>query len=122
MYFHPTVDSEHDMRLNLSSFEIIPADDPTIQNFISSITMQSPDVISLVPLGSDEEWTATILRHKIRNAYFLKDSESTPERKKYLITVSTVREYKIKQGDLNPCDPKQVDLGKVRAETEVEVS
>ena len=49
--------SEHDMRLQLSGFKIIPADDPIIHDVLSHISMStsSPNTISLVPLGTDKE-------------------------------------------------------------------
>ena len=105
------------MRLDLSSFNIISADNPMIHNFLSTVTMTSQDTISLVPLGPDSEWTMTVLRQKIRRAYYLKDSETN----KYLVTICSVREYKTKERDLKPSDAIEVNMGDIREETEIEV-
>lgn len=112
--------SEHDMRLQLSGFKIIPADDPIIHDVLSHISMStsSPNTISLVPLGTDKEWTVTILRQKTRKSYYLKDPEKNNY---YLVVVCAVREYQTKQSDLKPSDAINVNMDKIKEEMEVEV-
>ena len=79
--------------------------------------MTDPNTISLVPVGPDREWTVTILRQRTRKAYHLKGAEG-----KYVITISAVREYRMKERDLKPSDAVEINMDKIREETEIEVS
>lgn len=110
--------SEHDLRLDLSSFKLTSATEyPVLQEFLSSMAKTSSDTISLVPVGPDSEWVATILRQRTRKAYHLRESVG----KKYLVTTSAVREYKMKERDLKPSDTIEVSFDKIKEETEIEV-
>lgn len=110
--------SEHDLRIDLSSFKLTSATEyPMFQEFLTSVVKMSPNTISLVPVGPDSEWTVTILRQRTRKAYHLRE----PVGKKYLVTISYVREYKMKEMDLKPSDIKEVNLDKIMEETEIEV-
>jgi hypothetical protein len=109
--------SEYDMRLDLSSFKIISADDQVICDFLSTVAMTPQHTISLVPVGSDREWAVTILRQKIVRAYHLSDFGT----RKYMVTVTSVREYKTKERDLKPSDPIEVDMDMIKEEAEIEV-
>ena len=100
-------------------------DDPTVQNFLATVTMPAEDIVSFVPLGPDEEWTVRMLRHKIRKAYFINDPDSQRGGKvlsKYLVTISAVREYEIKREDLKSCDTTEVGPGDAIGRIELEVS
>ena len=110
--------SAYDLRLDLSTFKIIPADDQVIHDFLSTVETTPQHTISLMPVGPDRDWVVTIIRHKVKKAYYLKDSES----RKYLVTVCSVREYKTKEGDLKPSDPLEVNIDGIKEETEIEVS
>ena len=79
--------------------------------------MTPQHTISFVPVGSDREWAATILRHKIVRAYYLDDFRT----RNHLITVTSVREYKTKERDLKPSDPIEVNMNDIKEETEIEV-
>lgn len=110
--------SEYDLRLDLSTFKIIPADDRVIHDFLSKIEKISQHTISLVPVGPDRDWVVTIIRHKVKRAYYLEDSGI----RKYLVSICSVREYKTKEGDLKPSDPMEVNMDRMKEETEIEVS
>ena len=110
--------SEHDLRLDLSSFKLTStAEYPMFQEFLSSVAKTSPNTISLVPVGPDSEWAVTILRQRTRKAYHLRESVG----RKYLVTISAVREYRMKERDLKPSDTLEVNLDKIPEETEIEV-
>ena len=102
----------------MSTFKIIPADDRTILDFLSKMEMTPQRTISLVPVGPDRDWVMTIIRHKVKRAFYLKDSGM----RKYLVTICSVREYKAKEGDLKPSDPIEVNMDRMKEETEIEVS
>ena len=99
----------------MSTFKIIPADDQIIHDFLSKMEMTPQRTISLVPVG---DWVVTIIRHKVKRAFYLKDSGM----RKYLVTICSVREYKAKEGDLKPSDPIEVNMDRMKEETEIEVS
>ena len=114
------------MRVSLNSIEIDSPDNPTVQNFLATVTMpaESDDIVSFVALGPDEEWTVRMLRHKTRKAYFLSsDAEIVDERSrsKYMVTVSAVREYELQRDDLKSCDTIEVGPGDARGHIELEV-
>ena len=113
------------MRVSLNSIDIDSPDNPTVQNFLATVTMPEDDVISFVPLGPDEEWTVRMMRHKTRKAYFLSsdaDIVGDRSRSKYMVTVSAVREYEIQAEDLKSCDMLEVGPGEARGHVELEVS
>ena len=79
--------------------------------------IKSANTISLVPVGPNQEWTVSIIRQKTTKAYNL----DCPDGKKYLITVSSVREYRTKERDLKTSDDLEVDMGIIKEEIEIEV-
>ena len=114
------------MRVSLNSINIESPDNPTVQNFLTTVTMPTDATISFVPLGPDEEWTVRMLRHKTRKAYFLSSDESNVDssersQSKYLVTVSAVREYELHREDLKSCDTTEVGPGDARGHIELEV-
>lgn len=110
--------SDHDLRIDLSSFKIATAEDyPTFCEFLSTIEMTSPNSISLVPAGPNREWTVSIIRQKTTKAYNLE----CPEGKKYLITICSVHEYRTKEKDLKPSDRLEVDMDTIKERIEIEV-
>ena len=105
--------------MDLSSFKIASSDDyPIFREFLSTVEMVSPNTISVVPVGPNQEWTLSIIRQKTTKAYHFDCSEG----KKYLVTVSTIRDYKTKEKDLMPSDCLQVDMDTIKEEKEIEVS
>ena len=109
--------SEHDLRLDLSTFKIISPFDEVVHDFLSKVAMTAQHTISFVPVGPDREWAVTVLRHKIVRAYYLHDART----KNCLITVTFVREYKTKERDLKPSDPIEVNINNIKEEIEIEV-
>ena len=112
------------MRVSLNSIEIDSPDNPTVQNFLATVTMSADDTISFVPLGPDEEWTVRMLRHKIRKAYFFSSGAEIVDersRSKYMVTISAVREYELKGDDLKSCDMTEIGPGDARGHIELEV-
>ena len=89
------------MRLSLSSYGMVPHDDPTVQKFVSHVTSPEPDILTFVPQPHDKEWTARIVRHKKRHAYLY-------EQRNYLVTVSKISSYDVESDDLKPL--KQAEL------------
>ena len=111
------------MRVSLNSIEIDSPDNPTVQNFLATVTMSADDVISFVALGPDEEWTVRMMRHKTRKAYFLSsdaDIVDDRSRSKYMVTISAVREYELKREDLKSCDIVEIGA-ETRGHIELEV-
>ena len=112
------------MRVSLNSIEIDSPDNPTVQNFLATVTMPADDVISFVALGPDEEWTVRMMRHKTRKAYFLSsDADIVDDRSqsKYMVTISAVREYELQREDLKSCDMMEIGPGEARGHIELEV-
>lgn len=112
------------MRVSLNAIDMGSPEDPTVQNFLATVTMPAEDIVSFVPLGPDEEWTVKMLRHKTRTAYFINDPDSQRDGKvlsEYLVTISAVREYEIKREDLKSCDTTEVGPGDARGHIELEV-
>ena len=111
------------MRVSLNSIEIDSPDNPTVQNFLATVTMPADDVISFVALGPDEEWTVRMMRHKTRKAYFLSSDTDIDDRSrsKYMVTISAVREYELQREDLKSCDMIEVGQGDARGHIELEV-
>ena len=83
------------MRLSLNSYNAVPHDDPTIQRFVETVHLPEDRVLTLVPQAQDKEWTARIIRHKVRRAYHL-------NKKNYIATVSKINTYEITPDDLQP--------------------
>lgn len=112
------------MRVSLNSIEIDSPDNPTVQNFLATVTMPADDVISFVALGPDEEWTVRMMRHKTRKAYFLSsdaDIVDDSSQSKYMVTISAVREYELQREDLKSCDMMEIGPGEARGHIELEV-
>ena len=112
------------MTVSLNSIETDSPDNPTVQNFLATVTMPKDDTISFVPLGPDEEWTVKMMRHKTRKAYFLSsDADIVGDRSqsKYMVTVSAVREYEVRRDDLKSCDTIEVGPGDAGGHIELEV-
>ena len=55
--------------------------------------MLEPGVISFAPQAPDGEWSVTHVRHKKWGGYYFRDY-------KYVVTISTVGSYDIKEADL----------------------
>ena len=110
------------MRVSLNSIEINSPDNPTIQNFLATVTMSADDTISFVSLGPDEEWTVRMLRHKTRKAYFLSSDAgiiNERSRSKYMVTISVVCEYELQREDLKSYDMIEVGPGDARGHIEL---
>ena len=91
------------MRLSLNSYQAVPYDDPTVQNFVDTVHFSDDGELTFVPQAHDEEWSARIVRHKIRRAYAL-------GRQNYIATVSKIYSYEIEADDLKLERLKQGEL------------
>ena len=83
------------MRLSLNSYNTVPHDDPTVQKIVETIHLLEDGELTLVPQAHDKEWTASIVRHKVRRAYHF-------GKRNYIATVSKVNSYEITPDDLQP--------------------
>ena len=77
----------------MNAFEPASYDDPRIKSFIATLKMPEPNVIHFAPQAPDGEWTVTHIRHKKWGGYYFRDF-------KYVVTISTVGSYDIKEADL----------------------
>ena len=91
------------MRLSLSSYGVIPHDDPTVQKFVQAVTLEEPGILTFLPQAEDKEWTTRIVRHKKRRAYLYGE-------KNYLVTVSEINSYDVQSSDLTPLKPTYITL------------
>ena len=109
------------MRLSLSSFDVIPDDDPTVQRFVSQVSLREDGGLVFVPQSRDKEWITRMVRHKKRRAYLYGKNN-------YIVALSHVKSYDVKSDDLtpNPYAPKEVELVLIgndwREHYEIEVS
>lgn len=93
------------MRLSLSSYGVIPDDDPTVRKFVSRVSLREDGGLAFVPQSRDKEWITRTVRHKRRYAYLY-------GKKNYMVTLSHVKHYDVKPDDLdpNPYAQKQAEL------------
>lgn len=92
----------HDVRVSLNSYQTAPPDDPTVQNFVSTVYETEPNTLAFVPQAHNKEWTARMVRYKKRHAY------SYGSNKNYIITFSIINTYDIKADDLDPTSKQNV--------------
>ena len=81
------------MRLSLNSYQAVPHDDPTIQRFVENVVLSEDSMLTFVPQAYDREWTARMIRHKVRHAYSFSKNN-------YIATVSKINTYEIDADDL----------------------
>lgn len=106
---------QHDVRLSLSQMEIVPPTDPLyplVQRLFETITFTDPTVPTVTLVPCTEEWAVSFIRRKKRTMYILDG--------KYMVTVSSIQEYRPKWENLDKGDVVSVEpyYGK---HTEVEV-
>ena len=82
------------MRLSLSSYGVVPHDDPTVQKILQHVKLLENGGLKFMPQSQDKEWTARIVRHKVRRAYL-------HHKKNYLVTMTTVKSYDVEAQDLS---------------------
>ena len=88
------------MRLSLSSYNAVPHDDPTVQRIVQTVRLSEDGELTFVPQAHNKEWTAGMLRHKVRHAYHF-------GKKNYVATVSKINTYEIAPDDLQSQSLKQ---------------
>ena len=88
------------MRLSLNSYQSVPHDDPTVQKFVETVLLSEDGVLTFVPQAYDKEWTARMVRHKVRRAYSFSKNN-------YIATVSQINAYEIDAEDLKLKSLKQ---------------
>ena len=98
--------------MSLRNIERVSTTDPSIQKFISStLSLSDSGVIHYNPRASNEEWSLQYISHRKWETYNFRDS-------KYMLEISHLREYSIKEGDFSK---HQISFESFISQHEVEV-
>lgn len=80
------------MRVSLNNYEAASSENPTVMEFLSTLSMSAPRTISFISKASDEKWTVALIRHKEIQTHFFQQPQ-------YVVTIATVRQFEVDNED-----------------------